>query len=105
MDEHGRRIVHRVDIAFLPINGRDARRHELGTPGNCTIEEALTIGDCAGVEWVIPHHYDMFKFNCAPIDEFISRAAQAYPQQKILAPKTGSRVIYSRVESSIVIST
>jgi len=81
--------TNKTDIAFLPINGRDARRHALGTPGNCTIEEALCIAALAGIGVVVPHHYDMFTFNHVDVAQFEEWATEAYPAQKISVMKCG----------------
>jgi L-ascorbate 6-phosphate lactonase len=95
-----RLVKHKTDIVLLPINGRDVRRHELGTPGNCTIQEALTIAICAGAKLMIPHHYDLFQFNSASIEDFKSWSKLAYPQQQILTPAYGARVTCTRRESN-----
>lgn len=68
-----------LDAAFLPINGRDARRHAIGTPGNCSIEEALCIARVADIPLLVPHHYDMFTFNTVNVEDFKARAQELYP--------------------------
>lgn len=83
--------AHDVDLAFLPVNGRDARRQALGTPGNCTVEESLCIAALAGVATVVPHHYDMFTFNTIDIEGFRKRAAELYPHQTICVMTCGER--------------
>ncbi|HMO25284.1 MAG TPA: MBL fold metallo-hydrolase, partial [Tepidisphaeraceae bacterium] len=82
-----------VDVAFLPINGRDAGRHALGTPGNCTIEESLCLAALAGVRTLVPHHYDMFAFNTASIAAFRSRAAELFPDLLIRVLQPGEQAI------------
>lgn len=86
--------AHKTDIAFLPINGRDAKRHALGTPGNCTIEETLCIATLAGVGTVVPHHYEMFTFNHVDVAQFEEWAAEAYPAQNICVMKCGKRYTF-----------
>lgn len=78
-----RLVAQPLDLAFLPINGRDAARHALGTPGNCTIEESLCIAALAGVKVLVPHHYDMFTFNTISIEAFKVRADECFPQQRV----------------------
>jgi L-ascorbate metabolism protein UlaG (beta-lactamase superfamily) len=80
-----------IDVAFLPINGRDAARHAKGTPGNCTIEESLCIAALAGIKVLVPHHYDMFTFNTVPISAFVARAAECYPWQRVQVMECGRR--------------
>lgn len=59
------------DVMFLPINGRDSRR---GVPGNMTAAEAVDLAGRVRPRYVVPHHYDMFTFNTAPVGEFEAEA-------------------------------
>ncbi len=52
-----------VEVALLPVNGRDRYRAEKGVPGNFLIEEAAELCLAAGVRVLIPHHFGMFDFN------------------------------------------
>ena len=61
---------HRIDIAFLPINGRDEFRHSLEFEGNFTCEEAVLFAIDINAGLTIPMHYDMFTLNTADINEF-----------------------------------
>ena len=92
----GRIAGQSTDVAFLPINGRDAERHALGTPGNTTIEEALCLSAVAGVKMLVPHHYDMFTFNTVKIEDFESWAREAYPDQSICVMQCGRRYVFSK---------
>lgn len=60
-----------VDVAFLPINGNDPAR---GVAGNLNCEEAARLGKEIDAKVVIPHHYDLFKFNTADPKEFAQEA-------------------------------
>lgn len=65
-----------VDVALLPVNGRDDRRRQSGVPGNFTFAEALELCDAAGVGALVPHHWGMFDFNTVDPAEFaLVRAA------------------------------
>jgi L-ascorbate metabolism protein UlaG (beta-lactamase superfamily) len=66
----------KIDVALLPINGRDARR---GVAGNLSGVEAATLAKEIGAGWVVPCHYEMFEFNTASPDEFV-QTAQAIGQ-------------------------
>jgi L-ascorbate metabolism protein UlaG (beta-lactamase superfamily) len=61
---------HRIDLAFLPINGRDESRHRLGLEGNLTCEEAVRLALDIEAGLTIPMHYDMFTLNTADVNEF-----------------------------------
>jgi L-ascorbate metabolism protein UlaG (beta-lactamase superfamily) len=54
-----------VDVALLPVNGRDAYRRGNGVPGNFTFEEAVRLCAAAGIGTLVPHHWGMFAFNTA----------------------------------------
>ncbi len=70
-----------IDVAFLPINGRDPQR---GVAGNLSGLEAAHLGRDAGIGLVIPCHYDMFTFNTAPPDAFVQAAATLGQPQRVL---------------------
>lgn len=63
---------HEVDLALLPVNGRDARRAAGGVPGNFTLEEAMELAAGCRFGAVIGHHFGMFDFNT--IDPEAARA-------------------------------
>lgn len=60
-----------IDVAFLPINGNDPSR---GVAGNLNVREAAQLGKEIGARVVIPHHYDMFTFNTADVNDFVREA-------------------------------
>jgi len=53
----------RIDIALLPVNGRDAVRKKNNIPGNFTLAEAMQICDEVGIPVFLGHHFGMFDFN------------------------------------------
>jgi L-ascorbate metabolism protein UlaG (beta-lactamase superfamily)/protein-tyrosine-phosphatase len=59
----------RVDLALLPVNGRDARRAENGVPGNLTLTEAVELADAIGARAMIAHHFGLFDFNTLDPEE------------------------------------
>ena len=71
----------RIDIALLPINGRDPAR---GVAGNLFAEEAATLGRDMQAGLVIPCHYEMFKFNTVDPAEFVKAAEKAGQPYHIL---------------------
>ena len=66
----------KVDVALLPINGRDQARR---VAGNLNGAQAARLAHDIDAKLVIPCHYDMFEFNTATPDEFI-REAEALGQ-------------------------
>ena len=66
-----------IDVAILPINGRDAAR---GVAGNLSGPEAVQLARDVGARLLIPCHYEMFAFNSVSPDAFVA-AADAVEQQ------------------------
>jgi L-ascorbate metabolism protein UlaG (beta-lactamase superfamily) len=54
---------HQVDVAFLPINGRDAEREAQNIVGNLTAGEAVALALDGHVPVLVPIHWDMFPGN------------------------------------------
>jgi L-ascorbate metabolism protein UlaG (beta-lactamase superfamily) len=52
-----------IDLALLPINGRDEIRSNKGIPGNFTIDEAIRLCLDADIGHLLCHHFEMFEFN------------------------------------------
>ena len=65
-----------VDVALLPINGREPSRR---VAGNLSAMEAAQLGREIGARLVIPCHYEMFEFNTADPADF-AEAAQSIGQ-------------------------
>ena len=59
----------KIDIAILPINGRDPSR---GVAGNFTGREAAKLGKATRAGMVIPCHYEMFEFNTVSPEDFVN---------------------------------
>ena len=69
---------HAVDLALLPVNGRDVRRASSGVPGNFTLDEAMDLATACRFGAVIGHHYGLFDFNTIdPADARARIAARA----------------------------
>jgi L-ascorbate metabolism protein UlaG (beta-lactamase superfamily) len=77
-----------VDLALLPINGRDPKR---GVAGNLDSAEAVELGKAIGAQYVIPCHYDMFEFNTADVLEFEREAKKQKQGFKVLQNGEGVR--------------
>jgi len=70
-----------VDVAVLPINGN---RPERKVAGNLDCKEAAILGKKIGAKKVIPCHYDLFTFNTADVNDFISEAEKIGQPYKVL---------------------
>jgi L-ascorbate metabolism protein UlaG (beta-lactamase superfamily) len=66
---------HSVDLALLPVNGRDARRSSSGVPGNFTLDEAMDLAAACRFGAVVGHHFGLFDFNTIDPDAARERIA------------------------------
>jgi L-ascorbate 6-phosphate lactonase len=55
----------RIDVALLPINGRDYFRESEGLVGNMNIAEAVRVAAAGGAHTLVPMHWDLFRGNTA----------------------------------------
>lgn len=74
-----------IDLALLPVNGNDPAR---GVAGNLDVKEAADLAKAAGIQHVIPCHYDMFTFNTANPADFAANA-KAVQQSYTILPVGG----------------
>ena len=77
----------KIDLAVLPINGRDPLR---GVPGNFDSRSASLLGREIGAELVVPCHYEMFEFNTVPPQSFAKEAQKVGQEYYLL--KCGERL-------------
>jgi L-ascorbate metabolism protein UlaG (beta-lactamase superfamily) len=54
-----------IDVALLPINGRDAEREARGIVGNMDAAEAVALAHSIGASLLVPYHWDGFAGNTA----------------------------------------
>ena len=78
-DRHGRADggseALRVDVALLPINGRDAERESRGIVGNMDAAEAVELALDLGATRLVPYHWDGFAGNTVPPGTVVDAAA------------------------------
>ena len=60
---------YKIDLALLPINGRDTFRLSHGIAGNFTISEVLSLCQELQIKNLIVHHFGMFAYNTVSNDE------------------------------------
>lgn len=81
----------KIDIACLPVNGRDEKREKMGIVGNLNVEESLQLATSIGAKWMIPIHNDLFSINQenpAYVDSILNSATDL----KIVKMTPGQRV-------------
>jgi len=85
-----------IDIACLPVNGRDGWRERRGMIGNLDGREAAELAVAIGADVLIPMHNDMFAANHvtpAILADFLDRT---YPRQKYHWLQPGELYFYIR---------
>jgi L-ascorbate metabolism protein UlaG (beta-lactamase superfamily) len=70
-----------VDVALLPINGRAPERR---VAGNLSGPEAAQLAKDIGAGLVIPCHYEMFEFNTASPEAFVSECRRLQQPCQVL---------------------
>ena len=82
-----------IDVAIVPINGNKPERRVAGNLNGC---EAAALSRAVSARIAIPHHFDMFKFNTASPEEFISACEGLNQKFKVL--RNGQRWSFSELE-------
>ncbi|GGD94047.1 MBL fold metallo-hydrolase [Paenibacillus nasutitermitis] len=83
-----------VDLAMLPINGRDYFRTSRGIIGNMDYREAAEFAAVTGAETVIPLHYDIFTGNAENPGYFVDYLYKHFPGQKSHVLAQAERFVY-----------
>ncbi|MBQ3049070.1 MAG: MBL fold metallo-hydrolase [Oscillospiraceae bacterium] len=77
-----------IDIAFLPINGRDYFRNKNDIIGNFNCEEAVLLAKEIGAKMLVPMHHDLYAVNRVNICNFVNAINEldAYRKYHVFAP-------------------
>lgn len=89
-----------VDLALLPVNGRDERRLCSNVPGNFHLQEAMELCALAGIRWMIAHHFGMFDFNTVDPVVLSDCIAGAKDDVRVLVPQAGLLFRVSKVDNA-----
>ena len=76
-----------IDVAMLPINGRDTTRKNHNILGNFTFQEAVDVCSLLNIPAMIAHHYGMFDFNTVNIKYIENKMNRSSNKVKITFPK------------------
>jgi L-ascorbate metabolism protein UlaG (beta-lactamase superfamily) len=86
----------RADLALLPINGRDWRREHRGIVGNLSHREAADLAAEAGVDALVPMHYEMFAHNAENPGTMIDYVRGMHPTLNCIVPGQYGGFVYAR---------
>jgi len=82
------------DVAFVPINGRDAVRYAANIIGNMGYQEAADLLGGLDVKLSVPTHYDMFDSNREDPQLFIDYLAVKYPKRRLWVGQPTEKVVF-----------
>ncbi|TMF57973.1 MAG: MBL fold metallo-hydrolase [Chloroflexi bacterium] len=85
-----------VDIALLPINGRDHFRETAGIVGNLDHREAARLAADADVEVIVPMHYDTFASNRGYPSHLVDFVGREELPVAVLVPTRDRPVLYTK---------
>lgn len=89
-----------VDLALLPVNGRDEDRNDNGVPGNFSLDEAVALCREAGIPRLIVHHWGLFAFNTADPDE-LRRGLADVSDIAWTLPRLGEPIVVDRTPAGL----
>ena len=78
-----------IDLALLPVNGRDEYRASRNVPGNFHFDEAFDLCAAAGIGLLVVHHFGMFDFNTVDPARLAERIARREPPPRVVVPRIG----------------
>jgi len=85
-----------IDIALLPINGRDWKRTDNHIIGNMNARDAVVFSMETGAELTIPCHYDMFPGNTEDPSVFVQYLYRLCPEKRHKVMALGEKLFYTR---------
>jgi L-ascorbate 6-phosphate lactonase len=75
-----------IDVALLPINGRDAEREARNIVGNLNHREAAWLASRIDAGVLVPMHYDLFAGNLGSTGALMETVGREYPEVPVLVP-------------------
>jgi L-ascorbate metabolism protein UlaG (beta-lactamase superfamily) len=84
-----------VDVAMLPINGRDPEREARGIVGNLSEREAAWLAATIGAGVVVPMHHDLFARNRGYPAHLVQSVERDHPGVPVLVPVRDEPFVWS----------
>lgn len=84
----------RLDVACVPINGRDYFRTSGGLVGNTDLREAAELAEALDIGVLVPTHYDLFAGNAADPGQFVSYLYGLNPRRRSKVMRPGELYLY-----------
>lgn len=86
----------KIDIALLPVNGRDDYRRDRNIAGNFTFEESVQLCRQAGIGTMVCHHFGMFAFNTVDTNELKESIARTSGVETIIIPEVNKHYVLTK---------
>lgn len=83
-----------ADLALLPINGRDRFREARDLVGNMDHREAAQLAADAGIDLLIPMHYEMFASNRGYPAHLVDIVLRDHPGLNVMIPGKSRPILY-----------
>jgi L-ascorbate metabolism protein UlaG (beta-lactamase superfamily) len=88
--------AEKIDVALLPINGRNAHLSSRGILGNFSFDEAVALCRAAQIQFLISHHWGMFEFNTIDPDAVRSQIANQARGVTCHLPAVAEALLFAR---------
>lgn len=85
--------IKNIDVAILPINGRDSYRLSNSILGNMNIYEAADLAYASNIKLLIPMHFDLYDINGADPVLFTNYIDSKYPSLRYMVMKPKDNLI------------
>ncbi len=85
-----------IDVAILPINGRDAERNANDIIGNMDCREAVMLAKEIEAKMLVPVHHDLYEVNKADPEDFVNAVRKIQPLQNYRFFMPGEGFIYGK---------
>jgi L-ascorbate 6-phosphate lactonase len=87
----------KIDVMFIPINGRDAKKYRANIIGNMTYQEAVDLAGFVKPKLVVPGHYEMFSSNTEDPSLFIDYLEAKYSGVHYWVGNHGEKVLLNTI--------
>lgn len=88
--------IKNINLALLPINGRDYFRYSNDIIGNFDSQEALILAKECKIDTLVPMHFDLYDINSVHPSHFVDLQQKINPKQKYKIFSLGEKMIYQK---------
>lgn len=85
-----------IDLALMPVNGRDHYRTSRGIIGNFTFDESFDLCRRLNIPLMMCHHFGMFSFNTIDPEVLRARISQLGAGKTVFIPQPNERYSLSK---------